>query len=121
MAVNYTNAVKALRLNSTRTHFVNGTIEIGTTGFTTILATFTLTATAGSVTNDIWTLALTNSTVTATGTGTAAAARIKTSGGVIDLSGLTVSTTGADINLNNTSIATGQNVTLSSATITHAL
>ena len=55
-----------------------------------------------------------------TGT-TATKARIKNSGGTARISGLSVGTTGSAINLDNTSIASGQTVTISSATFTHAV
>lgn len=52
---------------------------------------------------------------------TAAAARIRTSSGGTDIiTGFTVGTSGADINLDSVSITSGQTVTISSATITHA-
>ena len=60
------------------------------------------------------------SDTSADATGTAAAAQIKDGGGVVVISGLTVGTTGSDINLDSVSITLGQTVTLSSATITHA-
>jgi hypothetical protein len=56
----------------------------------------------------------------ASANGSAANARIKNGAGVVIVSGLTVGTSGADINLNNTDIAAGQTVTLSSFSITHA-
>ena len=55
--------------------------------------------------------------VAAGGGSTATWFRVTTSGGVAKLDG-TVATAGADMNINNTSIATGQTVTVSSATIT---
>lgn len=61
------------------------------------------------------------SDTSADATGTAAAARIRTSSGGTDIiTGLTVGTSGADINLDSVSITSGQTVTISSATITHA-
>lgn len=120
MAVTYATAVKTARMTATRDHFADGTLEIGTSGMASVLATFGLSATGGTVTNGVWTLALDASTVAASASGTAAAARIKNSGGTANLTGLTVGTSGSDINLDNTSINSGQNVTLSSATITHA-
>lgn len=120
MAVTYTTAVKTARMTADMTHFVNGSLVIGTSGMGTVLATFTITSGGGSVTGDTWTLAFTASSVTASASGTAAAAQIKTSGGIADITGLTVGTSGSDINLNNTSINSGQTVTLSSATIQHA-
>jgi hypothetical protein len=54
-------------------------------------------------------------------TGTAAAARIRTATGGTDVvTGLTVGTSGTDIVLDNLSINVGQQVTINSATITHA-
>lgn len=119
MAVNYTNAAKADRMNATRTHFVNGSLEIRTSA-NDVLVTFALTGTAGSVSNAVWTLAFANGTVSAGDDGVAHNAVIKTSGGTANLTGLTVGTSASDIILDNTNIASGQNVTITSAAITHA-
>ena len=119
MAVTYNAAVKTSRITATRDYFANGTLEILTSG-DAVLATFGLNAGGGNIAGSVWTLVFDNATVTATGTGTAAKAQIKTSGGSAHITGLTVSTSGADINLDSTSITTGQSVNLSSATITHA-
>lgn len=120
MAVTYATAVKTARMTATRDEVANGTLEIGTTGMGTVLATFGLSADGGSISGAVWTLAFDSGTVTASGTGTAAAAQIKTSGGTAVITGLTVGTSGADMNLDSVSIASGQSVTLSSGTITHA-
>ena len=120
MAVTYAAAVKTARMTATRDHFADGTLEIGTAGMGTVLATFGLSATGGSVSGSVWTLAFDAGTVTAGATGTAAAARIKNSVGTANLTGLTVGTSGSDINLSSVSINSGQDVTLSGATITHA-
>ena len=119
MAVTYDATVKTARMTTTRDQFANGTLEI-LTAADAVLATFTLSGTGGTVTTGVWTLAFTASTVTAGATGTASTAQVKTSGGQARLTGLTVGTSGSDINLSSTSINSGQNVTLSSATITHA-
>lgn len=119
MAVTYATAVKTARITATRDHFANGTLEILTSA-DAVLATFGLSATGGTISGGTWTLAFDASTVTATGTGTAAKAQIKTAGATANLTGLTVGTSGADINLDSVSITTGQSVTLSSATIAHA-
>jgi hypothetical protein len=119
MAVTYNAAVKTARITATRDYFANGTLEIQTSG-DAVLATFGLSAGGGSIAGDAWTLAFDASPVTASGTGTAAKAVIKTSGGSAHLTGLTVGTSGADIVLDNTSINSGQSVSLSSAVITHA-
>jgi hypothetical protein len=48
-------------------------------------------------------------------------ARIKEGGGSATIvNNLTVGTSGSDINLNSTSISSGQTVTLTAGTITHA-
>jgi hypothetical protein len=119
MPVTYNTAVKTSRMTATRDYFVSGTLEIQTSG-DAVLATFTLTNPGGTVTSGVWTLAFSNSTVTASAGGTAAKAVIKNSGGNAHITGLTVGTSGADVNLSNTSITSGQSVNLTSATITHA-
>ena len=119
MPVSYTTAIKTARMTATRDYHANGTVEI-LTAADAVLATFGLDAAGGTVAGAVWTLVLDAATVTATGAGTAAKAHVKTAGGTIGLSGLTVGTSGTDIILDNTSIATGQTVGLSSATITHA-
>lgn len=118
MAVTYNAAVKTDRMTATRDYFADGTLEI--LDGASVLATFALTLAGGTVTGDTWTLAFDAGTVEATGTGTADAAQIKTSGGSAHLTGLTVGTSGSDINLDSVSITSGQDVTLSSFTIQHA-
>ncbi|MDX0450699.1 hypothetical protein GOL37_27365 [Sinorhizobium medicae] len=119
MAVTYNAAVKTARMTATRDHFANGTLEI-LTAADAVLATFGLDAAGGTVSGAVWTLVFDNSTVAAGASGTAAKAQIKTGGGTAHLTGLTVGTSGSDINLDSVSITSGQNVTLSSATVTHA-
>ena len=51
--------------------------------------------------------------------GTAALAEIRNNAGIVITSGLTVGTSGTDVVLNTTSISAGQNLTISSATLTH--
>lgn len=120
MAVVYTSDVKVSRMTATRDFFADGTLEI-LTASDVVLATFTLTSVGGTVTGaGVWTLAFVASPVTAIAAGTAAKAQIKDSLGTAHLTGLTVGTSGSDINLNNDSVTLGQDVSLSSATITHA-
>lgn len=119
MAVTYTNAIKTDRMTATRDNLANGTLEIQNSGGTA-LAIFGLSASGGSISTDTWTLAFDASPVTAAVTGTASQAVIKTSGGTANLTGLTVGTSGSDINLDSTSITSGQNVDLTSATVQHA-
>lgn len=118
MAVTYTTAVKTDRITATRDYFANGTLEI--LDGATVLAEFGLSASGGTISGDTWTLVLDAGTVTASGTGTADGAQIKNSGGTAGITGLTVATSGADVTIDNTSIASGQSVAISAATIQHA-
>lgn len=123
MAVIYDNTVKAARMTATRDAVADGTLELLSAG-DVVLAVFGLSATGGSVTNGVWTLAFDASTVQgaagAAGGVDATKAQIKNSGGTARITGLTVGTIGTDIVLDNNNIDQGQNVTLSSATVTHA-
>lgn len=100
-----------------------GTLEIMAAD-NTVLAIFGLSASGGSVSGAVWTLAFDATSVSAeSGAGagkTATQAQIKDSGATAQITGLTVGTSGSDINLSSTTIANGNTVTLSSATITHA-
>lgn len=75
MAVTYAAAVKTARMTATRDHFADGTLEIGTAGMATVIATFGLSATGGTVSGDTWTLAFDAGSVSAAATGVAAATR----------------------------------------------
>lgn len=124
MAVTYTPAVKSARmtavLNAIDAGSGPGRIEIGTTGMASVLATITLTDPCGSVSNGVLTFTMPHSDTSADASGTAAAARIRDSNATDIVTGLTVSTTGADINLDSVSITAGQTVTLTAGSITHA-
>jgi hypothetical protein len=124
MAVSYAAALKSSRMSAVISAIdVNAapaTIEIGTNGMAALLVTITLNKPSWSESGGVITMAGVPKSGVATGTGQAASARVKDGGGNIIVSGLTVSTAGADINLNSTSITTGQTVTLSSGTITHS-
>ena len=99
-----------------------GTVEIGTTAMGSVLAILTLADPCGSAASGILTFDfdpdITDSSANATGT--AAEARIKDSDGTVIISGLTVGTSGTDIVLDSVSITSGQAVTLTTGTITHA-
>lgn len=118
MAVTYNAAVKTARITATRDYFANGTLEL--LAGATVVATFGLSASGGTVSGDTWTLVFDASTVAAGNAGTLDGARILTSGAAAHLTGLTVGTSGADVIVDNTSVNAGQNVTISSATIQHA-
>lgn len=125
MAVVYTTAVKNARMTAVRDQIDlgagAGVLQIGTTGMATVLAEITLNDPSGTVTSGVLTLSgFPKSDASANATGVAAAARIRDSAGTDVITGLTVGTSGTDIILDNTSINTGQVVTINSATITHA-
>lgn len=99
-----------------------GQIVIGTSslsGGTGVLATITLPKPSFSIASGVATLLGVPLSASASATGTAAKAEIRDSAGTTIVSGLTVGTTGSDINLNSTSISSGQTVTISSGTVTH--
>lgn len=123
MAVVYSTTVKNSRLTVVRDAIDAGSaagyIEIGTSGMGTVLATINLADPCGSVSGGVLTFSAPVSDTNADATGTAAEARIKDSNGTVIISGLTVGTSGANINLSSLGITAGDTVTLSSATITH--
>lgn len=123
MAVVYSTAVKNSRLTVVRDAIdagaAAGYLEIGTTGMGTVLATIPLADPSGSVASGVLTFTMPQSDTNADATGTAAEARIKDSDGTVIVSGLTVGTSGANINLSSVGITAGDTVTINSAAITH--
>lgn len=124
MAVTYSSTVKTNRMTQVLNAIDGGSgagyIEICSAAYAAILATLTLSDPCGSVSGSVLTFTMPKSDTNADNTGTAAIARIKDSDGNIIVSGLTVGTSGSDINLSSLAITAGDTVTLSSATITHA-
>jgi len=126
MSVTYTTAVKNARMDAVAAQIDGGTgagyIEIGTAAMAAVLATIPLTdPCAAAAASGVLTLDCDpDLSATASGSGTAAAARVRNSSGVDIITGLTVGTSGADINLDSVSITAGQTVTITTATITHA-
>jgi len=126
MAVNYSNTVKDNRmtqvLNAIDAAAGNGSMDIGTSAMATVLVNIAFSKPSFTEASQTLTLAGVPKSGTASQTGTAAAARIKDGAGspANIITGLTVGTSGSDINLNSTSITSGQTVTLTSGTITHA-
>lgn len=119
MTISYNAAVKTARITATRDYFANGTLEI-LTAADVLLATFGLSAGGGTISGSTWTLTWDATTVAAVASGTATKAQIKNSSGSAHLTGLTVGTSGTDIIIDNTNIASGQNVTVGTSTIAHA-
>lgn len=124
MPIVYTAAVKQTRMGAVVTAIgATGVIEIGTTGMGVVIATIALNNPAGTASGGTLTLSGFPKNDAADASGTAAAARIRTATGGTDIiTGLTVGATGsgADVELDSTAITTGQTVTITSATITHA-
>ena len=121
MAMTYSTALKTARMNAIVTTAGSGAkLEIGTTGMATVLASFTFGSVLGTVFGDTLTFSgMPLSDTSADNTGVAAEARIRTSGNVDVITGLTVSSTSGNIILDNTSINAGQTVNLNSGTIQH--
>lgn len=125
MAVSYRSSLTTTRMNAVLTDIDNNaspaTLEICTAAFAAVLATITLGKPSGTVAGApaVYTMSGMPKSANATGTGTAAAARIKDGGGTTIVNNLTVGTSASDIILNSTSITTGQQVSLTSGTITH--
>ena len=124
MAVNYSSGLKTTRMAAVITaidvHASPATIEICTAAFAAILCTITLADPSFTESGGVITMAGAPKSGTAGNTGTAAVARIKEGGGTVVVNNLSVGTSGSDINLNSTSITSGQTVTITSGTITHA-
>lgn len=122
MGVIYASAVRTSRMTDVLTAIdvgSAGSLEIGTTAMGTVLATIALAHPSGSVSGDVLTFTMPQSDTSADNSGTAAAARIKDSSGNVIVSGLTVGTSGSNINLVTVTIVATQPVTLTSGTLTH--
>lgn len=125
MAANYNTNVKNTRMTAVRDAIDAGAgpgvLQIGTAGMGTVLAEITLGDPSGTIATGVLTFSgFPRSDTTANASGTAAAARIRDSNNVDIVTGLTVGTSGADINLDTTTITAGQQVQINSAAITHA-
>jgi len=128
VAVSYDNPTKQLRMqqviNQIDSGPAAGTLEIGTAGFASILATFTCNDPCGTVTGagtDTLTFGGLPKSATASATGTAAVARFRDSTGTVRCTGLTVGTSGTDVIINpSTTITSGQTVDWTAGTIVHS-
>lgn len=126
MSVIYSTATKTARMNAVITTIgASGKLKLFTAA-DVLLATFTLAATAGTATGAVLTLSDANGATagilntTASAAGTAAKASVTTSADVDVITGLTVGTSGTDLILDNNVLASGQAITINSATFTHA-
>jgi hypothetical protein len=129
MSVVYANATKVSRMTAVVTDLgASGKLKLYAADGTTLLATFTLAATAGAVAGaGVLTLNDANGAApgilntTASAAGTAAKASLTTSADVVVVTNvLTVGTSGTDIILDNNVFTLGQNIQINSGTITHA-
>jgi len=124
MTVSYAGSLKSTRMQADIAAIDGnaspGVIEIGTAGMAATLVTITLSKPSFTESTGVITMAGAPKSGTASATGTAAAARIKDGGGNVIVSGLTVGVSGSDINLGSVAISSGQQVTLSSGSITHS-
>lgn len=124
MPVNYDTPTKSARMAATilqfDAHASPATLEIATAAYAAVLAVVTLGDPSFTESGGVITMTGVPKSGIAAGTGTAAVARIKEGGGTTKVNNLTVGTSGADINFNNTSITAGQTVTITAGTITHA-
>lgn len=134
MSVVYSNTVKDNRLNvandaiNSKTYAAGtgagsaGTLVIGTSslsGATGVLATIVLQNPGFTEASQVLTLAGVPLSVAASATGTAAKAELRNNAGTAIVTGLSVGTSGSDVNLTSTSITSAQTVTVTSGTITH--
>lgn len=125
MSVLYNSTLRGTRMQSVLdaidANASPATLEICTSAYASVLATITLADPSFTRSGDVLTMAgVPKSDTSADNTGTAAIARIKDGGGTVIVQGLTVGTSGTDIVLNSTSITSGQQVSITSGTLTHA-
>lgn len=124
MAVTYSTAAKTARMNAVIGEIDAGAgagkLKIRDSG-NVVLATIVLTDPSGTASGGVLTFDFDpDISATASASGTAANAIITDSNDVTVISGLTVGTSGTDVVLDSTSITSGQTVTITSGTITHA-
>jgi hypothetical protein len=125
MPIVYSTALKNTRLDAVTTAIgASGFLVIGTSSLaspaTGILAKIPLSATAAAAASGgVLTLNGLPLSVSATGSGTAAKAELWKSDNTVVASGLTVGTSGTDVIIGTTTIASGNTVQVTSAAITH--
>lgn len=126
MAVTYSTAVKTARMEAVVAAIGTSGKLVFMTSADAVVCTFTLAATAGTVTAGVLTFSDANGgtagilNTTGSANGVVAKAKITTSADVNVITGFTVGTSSADFIIDNTNVAVGQSVTVTSASITHA-
>ena len=126
MSIIYSAATKTARMNAVVTAIgTSGLVKLFTAA-DVLLVTYTLAATAGTVTGSVLTLSDANGaaagilSANASAAGTATKASVQTPGAVDVITGLTVGTSGTDFIMDNNILASGQATTVNSGTLTHA-
>lgn len=127
MPIAYSATTKTARMNAVVTAIgASGKLKLWSAA-DALLATFTLAATAGTVSGSVLTLSDANGgsagvlNTTASGAGTATKASITTSGDVdVITNALTVGTSGTDVIIDNPTFVAGQAIIVNSGTFTHA-
>ena len=127
MSLVYVAATKTARMNAVVTAIgASGKLKLFSAA-DALLATFTLAATAGTVSGSVLTLSDANGATagilntTASAAGTATKASITTSADVdVVTNALTVGTSGTDLILDNNVLTINQAITINSGTLTHA-
>jgi hypothetical protein len=127
MPIVYSAATKTARMNAVVSSIgVSGFIKFYTSNGGTLLATFALAVTAGTVSGNVLTFSDANGVsadimnTTASAPGTATYARITTAADADVVTGLTVGTSGTDFVIDNNVFTVGQTIALNSAALTHA-
>lgn len=126
MAVTYSTAVKTARMEAVVAAIGTSGKLVFMTSADAVVCTFTLASTAGTVTAGVLTFSDANGgtagilNTTGSANGVVAKAKITTSADVNIITGFTVGTSSADFIIDNTNVAVGQSVTVTSASITHA-
>lgn len=119
MPIIYDQTTKNDRMLAVRDRVAGGDLQV-LDALDTVLATFVLTAQGGTVSTSTWVVEVNAITVTAAVGGDIAKARIRDSGGVVRVSGLTAGTVGTDVIVSDVTVVQGQNVTVQQAQINHA-
>lgn len=127
MAIVYAAGTKNTRMTTVVTDIgANGKLKLYAADGTTLLATFILAATAGTVAAGVLTFSDANGATagilntTASAAGTAAKASITTSADVVVVTNaLTVGTTGTDIIIDNPTFTVNQAIQVNTGTFTH--
>lgn len=126
MAVTYSTVVKTARMEAVVAAIGTSGKLVFMTSADAVVCTFTLATTAGTVTAGVLTFSDANGgtagilNTTGSANGVVAKAKITTSADVNVITGFTVGTSSADFIIDNTNVAVGQSVTVTSASITHA-